>query len=237
MRLETRRCANPGELAREAARAVRRCARRAVAARGRFVLALSGGRTFLPLYSLLSEPRWLEQLPWGRTHLIWCDERCVPPGHPDSNFGAARRALLSRVPLPPGRAHRMRGEKSPPERAARDYERELRRLFPGESWPRADLALLGVGEDGHTASLFPGDPALEERERWVLAARAPAGFAPRLRLTLSLPALNASRRVLLAAWGPGKRRAVHRLSTRPDAPGAPPAARLRPRGRLLRLFA
>jgi 6-phosphogluconolactonase len=170
-------------------------------------VALAGGHTPRRLYELLAD---LHQpaLAWDRIHLVWGDERCVPPDDPASNFAMAEAALLRRVPIPPQNVHRMPAEITPPARAAARCEATLRGLFDG-AWPGIDLVLLGVGPDGHTASLFPGQPALDDRLRWVTAVEAPA--TPPWRLTLTLPVLNAARTVIVLATGAEKAPVVRRI--------------------------
>jgi 6-phosphogluconolactonase len=210
-------------VAREAAEEWRACAARAIAASGRFTVALSGGATPRALYALLADGSapYRAALPWATTHVFWGDERAVPPDHPDSNYGMAREALLARVPLPPENVHRMRGE-DPPEAAARSYEDELRAFFGGA--PRLDLVLLGIGPDGHTASLFPGSPTLDERTRIVAAPYVPALGAS--RITLTLPAIEAAARLVFLVSGEGKAAALARVLSGDAGPGAPPAARV-----------
>ena len=132
-----------------------------IAARGRFTVALGGGSTPAALYRLLASSPLADDVDWSRWHVFWGDERCVPPDHPDSNFGMARRTLLDHVPIPPSQVYRMVGE-DPPQQAAADYALALADALAPDG--RLDLALLGIGDDGHTASLFPGTAALEERE-------------------------------------------------------------------------
>lgn len=220
-------------LERDAAAAARRAAEEVVAraeaavrARGRFAVALAGGRTPQALHALLADPAapFRARVPWGETEVFFGDERCVPPDHPDSNYGAARAALLDHVPLAPARVHRWRGEDPDPEAAARAYEAELRAaLGPGGGAPRLDLALLGLGGDGHTASLFPGTAALAVTDRLAAANRVPRLDA--WRLTLTLPALRAARAVLFLVAGEEKAEAVRAvLEEEADLP----AARVRP---------
>ena len=140
-------------------------AAQAIAAHGRFVVALAGGSTPRATYSLLASSEFAAQVDWLRVHVLWGDERCVPPNHRDSNYRLAREALLNRVPIPNANVHRIRGE-LPPAQAAATYESELETTLGADG--RFDLILLGLGTDGHTASLFPGTPALEERTRWVV---------------------------------------------------------------------
>jgi 6-phosphogluconolactonase len=201
----------------------------AVRARGRFAIALSGGTTPRRLYALLADPAepWRARFPWGETEVFFGDERHVPPDHPDSNYGMARAALLSRVPIPPERVHRVLAEETEAEAAAQDYERELRRALgaPAPEVPRLDVALQGMGPDGHTASLFPGSAALEERARLVAAP-----FVERLgvhRITFTFPILDAARAVIFLVAGADKAERVAEVLEGP--PGALPAGRVRPR--------
>jgi 6-phosphogluconolactonase len=208
-----------GAAARAAAEEVVRAAVRAVAERGRCAIALAGGSTPRRLYELLATDPLREQVPWGSVHAFFGDERHVPPDHPDSNARMAREALLERVPV--ASVHRVRGELPDAEAAAEAYERDLAAFFGG-SGPRFDLVLLGLGDDGHTASLSPGSAALEERGRAVAAP-----WVPRLaahRITLTLPALNAARAVVFVVTGADKAPAVARTLV----DGATPAARVRP---------
>jgi 6-phosphogluconolactonase len=179
-------------------------AHEAVRRSGRFAVALSGGSTPRELYRLLAEPPYRETVPWSRTYVFFGDERCVPPDDPRSNYRMAMETLLGRVPVPGGQIFRITGEAKDPARAAAAYEAELRGMFAKEGSPRFDLVLLGIGPDGHTASLFPGSPLLEETSRWVAA-----DFVPKLgswRITLTLPALNAARRILFLIAGQDKAR-------------------------------
>lgn len=177
-----------------------RRAREAVDARGRFSVALSGGTAPREAYALLAEEPFRSAIPWVGVHLFWGDERCVPPAHARSNFGMAHAAFIGRVPIPPENVHRMPGEQ-PPARGAEAYARELAAFF-GEGVPRFDLVHLGVGPDAHTASLFPFDDSLRERDRTVVPVlHHPTGER---RLSLTLPALNAAARVEFLALGRGK---------------------------------
>jgi 6-phosphogluconolactonase len=193
---------DPGALAHEAARRFAALAREAAESRGRFSAALSGGSTPGGLYRLLAEEPYRSQVPWEAVHLFWGDERCVPPDDPGSNYRLAEEILISRVPIPPENVHRVRGELEPAS-AARDYEQEIHDFFCGPH-ARFDLILLGLGEDGHTASLFPGSPNLAERERLVAAATAVYQDRPAQRVTLTLPALNSARLVLFLVAGSAK---------------------------------
>jgi 6-phosphogluconolactonase len=221
---------DPGALARLAAAEVARRAAAGAAARGRFSLALAGGETPRRTYRLLAAPPHLEAVPWAALEIFFGDERCVPPDDPASNFGMAREALLSRVPVPPGRIHRIRGEAPDAEAAAAEYEAELRAaLGPGA---RLDLVLLGMGPDGHVASLFPGSEALAETARLARAALAPS--PPARRISLTLPAIDAAGAAILLVAGAEKaERVAEVLSGRsPELP----AARVRPAGGTLWLL-
>ncbi|HVS10306.1 MAG TPA: 6-phosphogluconolactonase [Planctomycetota bacterium] len=208
-------------------------ARSAARERGTFRVALSGGSTPRRLYELLAELPAGEAppaVPWSKVHFFWGDERLVPPDHEASNYRMAREALLSRLELAPEQVHRVPTELEP-ERCAQAYEQTLLRAFEGHV--RFDLLLLGIGADGHTASLFPGSPALEERERLVAAVRAPGGGPD--RVTLTLPAFETARCGFFLASGAEKAEAVRAALGGGDSP--PPAGRVRLReGRLVWLL-
>lgn len=192
-------------VAAEAARHVERLALSAVAARGRFTLALSGGSTPRALYELLSQR---PDLPWSQIELCFGDERAVPPEDAASNAGMVQRALAHREFVPNERLHRIPGE-LPAAEAARAYERTLRALFPGAPFPRFDLILLGLGADGHTASLFPATPALDEQAAWVVAQHVEGLDTD--RITLTFPVLNAAAEVLFLVTGKDKANALHEV--------------------------
>ncbi len=189
------------ELARSFALCVAREAENALGARGRFALALPGGSAAAAFVPALGA----SALDWARVDLFWVDERAVPPDHSESNFGLAWRAGLEALPLEPARIHRLRGEASDLSAAAEEAERELR-LALG-SPPRLDVALLGVGADGHVASLFPGARALAETARWVVAVDE-APKPPARRLTVTLPLLAQVDLLVIAAFGAEKAAAV-----------------------------
>ncbi|MGD8902727.1 MAG: 6-phosphogluconolactonase [Anaerolineae bacterium] len=193
---------DPDALAHEAARRFVALAREAAGSRGRFSVALSGGSTPGRLYRLLAEEPYRDQIPWEDVHLFWGDERCVPEGEADTNFSLADEALISRVPVPPENVHLVRGDLAP-EGAARAYDLEVQDFFCGPH-ARFDLILLGLGEDGHTASLFPGSPALAERKRLIAAATAEYKDRPTQRVTLTLTAINSARQVLFLVSGGAK---------------------------------
>ena len=210
----------------EAARRVAESMRAAVAARGRFVIALSGGSTPKALHARLVA-MGADALPWAQTTVAFGDERCVPPDDAASNYGMARDSLLAHVPVPEAHVLRMEGEREPADAAAR-YEALLRGLAAqhalGPDEPLFDLVLLGMGTDGHTASLFPGTPAVDEMARWVVPGRAPV--VPHDRITLTFPALARAREILLLVAGADKRPATTRVLGGDDTL---PVAR--PRGR------
>lgn len=171
-----------------------------------FSLVLSGGNTPRALYRLLAT-EYRQRIDWSRVHLFWGDERYVPHDHPASNFRMARETLIAPLNIPPENIHPMPTNASSPDDAARLYEQELRTFFGGI--PRFDLVLLGIGADGHTASLFAGTSALKEQERWVAVGEAPV--EPRVRLTLTLPVLNAARTVYFLVTGADKAEAARRV--------------------------
>ena len=224
---------NPVALADEAAGCFVASALEAMLERGRFIVALSGGSTPKTTMQLLAEPPYRDEIDWGRVHVAWGDERCVPPDDERSNFRLAREALLDRVPIPPAQIYRMPGERNDYDAAADAYEATLRNLFalgPGEQ-PRFDLIHLGLGTNGHTASLFPGSPALDERERLVAAPWVEeVGMR---RLTLTPPVINAAREVLFLVAGEEKASVVHEVLRGPRDPARLPAQLVAPtEGRL-----
>jgi 6-phosphogluconolactonase len=195
---------------------------------GRFALCLSGGETPKRLYQLLGAPPRRDRFPWQRTHWFWGDERVVPPDDPRSNFHMAWQALLAHVPMRQDMIHAIPTEGESATACAADYQAELMRFYGAERLdpdrPLFDLTLLGLGEDGHTASLFPGSPALAERKRWAVPARA---AAPPERITLTYPALESSAAVAFVVAGASKRAALARV--RAGDP-ALPASNLKPAG-------
>lgn len=194
--------------------------REAVAARGRCALGLTGGRTPRRMYELLAE-RHRETIPWGRVDLFWGDERYVPYEHPQSNYRMAKAALLDRVPVPSANVHPMPTDHPEPSTAARSYEELLRGYFRGR--PAAfDVLLLGLAANGHVASLFPHQPVLRERTRWVVAVDVPAD--PPRRLTITYPLINQAHQVAFLVAGSTKAEAVQRaLRADGDVDEAPAA--------------
>ena len=209
----------------------------AIRARGRFLTALSGGSTPRALFELLATERVAASIDWGRIHVCWGDERAVPPAADASNYRMAREALLDHVPIPASQVHRIRGE-DPPMVAAAAYEQTLRTLFATPAGPprpvagaRFDLVLLGMGDNGHTASLFPGLQAVREAERWVVAESvAEVGM---WRITLTPVVLNDAAEVLFLVSGGDKASMLHRVLDGPVRPDTYPAQIVAPHhGRL-----
>lgn len=203
----------------------------AVRKRGVAHVALSGGSTPRALFRLLASDEWRACVPWAQCHIWWADERCVLPDHHDSNFGAAYSLLLTHLAVQ--HIHRMRGEMENSAAAAQHYQAELRQVFGlgTRARPRFDLILLGMGADGHTASLFPGTAALDEQRSLVTTGWAPV--APHRRLTLTLPVLNRAAEIIFLVAGPDKGPALAQVFTSNPALPLLPAARVRPgRGRV-----
>ncbi len=198
---------------------------------GRTIIALSGGSTPKPLYELLAQEPFLSRLPWDRVHWILGDERFVPPSDPASNYGMARAAFLSHVPVPPQNLHPVETDGVTLDEAARRYEKMLQGLYgtdtlePGH--PLLTLTLLGLGEDGHTASLLPGEPVLKVRDRWV--APVPKGRTEE-RVTLTYPALDSSHVVAFLVSGEGKREIFDKILSGDDSF---PASHIRPVGEVI----
>jgi len=222
----------------QAAALTRDLQQQAVHERGRFLLALSGGRTPEQVYRRLASQYSDAPQEWSSTHFFFSDERCVPPDHPDSNYHLAEAALFRPLNIPEDRIHRMRGEHPNPDVAAREYEDVLRAVTNADpaGWPQLDLLMLGIGNDGHTASLFPGTDALRERRRWVTVGDAPSG--PPKRLTLTLGVINQATVVLFLASGESKASILKTiLEPMQESDRQLPAALVRPeRGRLIWLL-
>jgi 6-phosphogluconolactonase len=202
----------------------------AAASVGPFAVCLSGGSTPKQLYQHFADPPLAARFSWSRIHWFWGDERFVPHDHPDSNYKMASDAFLSRVPVPPANIHAIPTEGVTPEQSAAAYDTTLKRFYGSGTMtperPLFDVTLLGIGDDGHTASLFPGQPALQETRKWAMAVLGPDA-AP--RVTLTYPALDSSRDIAFLVTGAGKRDVVAR-ARRGDR--ALPAARIRPVGSL-----
>jgi 6-phosphogluconolactonase len=191
-----------------------------------FTLLLSGGSTPGAVYQRLAEPGRSARLDWSRVHLFWGDERCVPPDHADSNYAMIQRILLDRIPLPAENVHRIPGERGADE-SAETYAAELRRFFEDDpvKLPVFDLILLGLGEDGHTASLFPGTAALDETVRWAVGVEPPPPLVP--RVTVTLPVINAARQIIFLVTGGAKADILFRVLMRKESTPLP-AQRVNP---------
>jgi len=226
---DVRLLADPEAVSRAAADDFVALARETVARCGSFSVALSGGSTPRRLYQLLAEAPRRTEVDWSRIDFFWGDERAVPPDHPDSNYGAAQATLLGPVGAPAERVHRINGELPDAEQVAREYEAELARVLgaaPGAPPPALDLILLGMGADGHTASLFPYSQALAERRRWALSVYvARLGAA---RITLTPPVLNRGREIRLLVTGHDKADALHEALEGPREPERLPVQLIAP---------
>lgn len=201
----------------------------ALAAKGRFRVALSGGSTPKALYGLLASDQFRDRFPWQQVCWFWGDERFVPYDHPESNYRMTREAMLAKVPVPPENIHPIPTD-GEPEDAARRYERSLQEAYGAPTLdparPLFDIMLLGLGEDGHTASLLPGEKVLDERQRWVAAV---SHGRPEIRITITYPVIESSRRVAFLVAGPEKAAIMRAIR----AGGSEvPAARVRPVGEL-----
>ena len=223
MKQDVRIYADVSELSLRAAEAAVNSINDVVRTAGKCSLVLSGGQTPRTLYRLLAST-FRDQLPWPSMHVFWGDERYVPPDDPESNYQLAKDTLLDHVPCPARNIHPMPTHFQSPHAAARDYEQTLKEYFATD-WPHFDLAFLGLGQEGHTASLFPGSPAVGERTRWVAAVEAPA--RPRVRLTLTLPVLTRAASIFVLVAGSNKAHALHDVLTGVPDPSTYPAAGLR----------
>jgi 6-phosphogluconolactonase len=219
----------PATVAEAAADRIVASARNAIRRRGRFVIALSGGSAPRLVYPLLVDHARRDAIDWSRVEFFWGDERAVPPDDPESNYGLARRMLLDHLPgVREGSVHRMPADAPDRDAAAKSYEAELGRAFGlppgGTRRPRFDLIWLGMGPDGHTASLFPGSGVLAERTRWVAPATAPKSSTIAARMTFTLPLINAARAALFFGAGTDKAAALRSI---PAGSRDLPAARVR----------
>jgi len=227
------------DLSRAAAGYICEIAEEAIKERNIFTLVLSGGSTPRLLYEELARQPISKKIDWQKTHVFWGDERYLPPDHPDSNYALAFQALVSKVDIPTANVHRVITERDSANAAAEDYEKTLRHFFqhPAGSQdqpylPSFDLVLLGLGQDGHTASLFPGDAALEEKYRWVVAVDGASASPPVPRVTLTFPVLNKAECVIFLVSGSSKQDVFQGIMNNPGT-AAYPAARVKPSGRLL----
>ncbi len=223
------------EVARGAARLFIDYAWQSIAKDGRFMVALSGGNTPRQMFELLASEEFRGQVDWAKVHFFWGDERAVPPSNAESNYGMARRELLIRVPIPEANVHRMEAEKASIGRAAHEYEEILRKYLEldDRGFPRFHLIFLGLGLDGHTASLFPGARVLRQTSRWV---STPLVTKMNMRrMTLTLPVLDAASRVVFLVAGTEKAQILHIvLQEKPDPPL--PAQLVQPRELGMKIF-
>jgi 6-phosphogluconolactonase len=215
---------NIHSLSQAAAGLFSQLARQAVQDHGKFSVALSGGHTPCHTYELLASEAFYSRIPWAQVHVFWGDERCVPPDDPRSNARMARQAFLSRVPIPPDQIHPISCAQKPAEAGTR-YEAVLRGFF-GDQSPRFDLILLGLGENGHTASLFPNTSVLEEEERWVAEVYVAEQKMHRLTLTASL--INQAATVAFLVAGAGKSQVLQQVLEGQADPKRLPAQLIRP---------
>lgn len=214
-------CEDSAALARWAAQRFVEAAAQAIARGQAFTVALAGGQTPRTLYELLATPQWSTQVDWSKAHFFWGDERHVAPDDAESNYRMAQEALLRRVSIPAANVHRVPAEEKNAERAAQRYEQELRAFFGLEAgaWPRFDLILLGLGPDGHTASLFPGTDVLHETVRSVAAPWVPKFSAH--RITLTLPVLNNGAEILFLVSGQEKAAKLREVLQEAPQPALP----------------
>lgn len=213
-------------LSQQAAQYTVRLANQSIVTHGRFTLALAGGSTPKKLYALLAAEPYRSQIDWGSVEVFWGDERCVPPDDPESNYRMAQEELLSKVPIPASQVHRMPADQANHEAAAAEYADEMRRTFGTDGIPSFDLIQLGLGPEGHTASLFPHQASLHEQQRLVMPVTTPK--PPPDRLTFTPPLLNAARNVLFLVAGAEKADAIHAILEGEYQPDEYPAQIVRP---------
>jgi len=216
---------NKDQLSKAAAELFVKIAQKAVDERGRFTVALTGGSSPVQLYEMLAESPYTEEVPWAHTYIFWGDERWVPLTDERSNARMAQETLLAKVPLPAGQIYPMWAGGTPPEDFSLQYEEVLHQHFGGET-PRFDLILLGMGDDGHTASLFPGTGVLHERARWVRAYYLESQSM--YRITLTAPLINQARNICFLTFGTSKAHALHEVLEGKRNPEEYPAQLIQP---------
>lgn len=217
---------NSDLLSHEAARYIVQVAHKAIAAHGRFTLALSGGSTPKKLYELLGNVPYCSQIDWALVEIFWSDERCVPPESEDSNYRMALEVFLSKIPLAASQIHRMPADDPQHDAASHAYTLEMQNIFGTDHIPSFDLIQLGMGPEGHTASLFPHQPSLHEQQRLVLPVTVPK--PPPDRLTFTPPLLNAANHILFLVTGADKAEAVQAVLDGEYQPDEYPAQIVRP---------
>lgn len=250
MEISVQNFENIEEASKAAAEQIIRFAGAAIAEKGFFTIVMAGGQTPQQTYELLGEPSMAEQMAWQQSHFFWGDERWVPSGHPESNFSMAHRALFSKVPIPASNIHQISTGHLYPETGATMYEKHLHDFFYSTpltetsrtngdiTFPSFDLVLLGMGNDGHTASLFPGSDLLEEKKKWVAAVTENVGSPPVPRITFTLPLLNQAKNVIFILAGSKKREILDTiLHQQEKAEPAYPAALVKPEEKLIWIVA
>ncbi|MCK5243294.1 6-phosphogluconolactonase [bacterium] len=233
---------NTVELVLQAAEAIVSAAETAVQDHGCFTWAVAGGTTPRQLYQTLTQTPWVKDFPWQQTQLFFTDERCVPLEHEDSNYRMLKQTLLDEAPIPAANVHQVPMAADSPESIAQCYEDTLQEFFRAQTknamtptgFPAFDLILLGLGSDGHTASLFPNSQeVLEEKSKWAVAALAPHGNPPGYRITLTLPVINAARQVIFLVTGDAKKEIISEvLQPKTTGPSPYPAGLVKPQGKL-----
>jgi 6-phosphogluconolactonase len=220
--------ANLEDLSRAAADVFQNTVAQCAQAERRAYIAVSGGSTPKRLYELLATPPWSQHIHWSCVELFWVDERPVPPDSPESNYRLVNDALLNDVPLPPTSVHSIPTELGSLDAAAAAYDAEMKEMLPrtADGWPRFDLVLLGMGDDGHTASLFPQSPAISETERWVVVNPVPKLHTE--RITLTFPVLNHAAQVVFLVSGAAKAEVLNDVLHAPFDVAALPAQGVRP---------
>jgi len=213
-------------LSHNAAQHIVRIANESIATSGRFTMVLSGGTTPRKTYGLLGSELYSKQINWTLVHIFWGDERSVPPESPDSNYRMAHEVFLSKIPVPTVQVHRMLANESDRDAASQEYVEEMQRVFATDDIPSFDLIQLGMGPEGHTASLFPHQEALHEERRLVMPVSVPK--PPPDRLTFTPPLLNAARNILFLVTGSDKADALHAVLEGPYQPDEYPAQIVRP---------
>lgn len=225
------------EMAEYAAEYVLKKAKDCVKEKGFFTIALSGGQTPIKLHMALAAAPFKEKMPWQKTYIFWGDDRCVPPTDIHSNYKMADDTLLSKISIPDGNIHRILAEIKPPEKAAQLYENDIKafsKTYSGTELLSFDLQIMGIGFDGHTASLFPDDPILNENEKLVAAVNAPEDIPVKKRITFTLPLINNSDEIIFLVSGEEKIKLARKILNDPEKSRLLyPAALVYPKGRLV----